>query len=137
MNFSIVGRNCNQKQREEFFTWDNNIKERQRIADSIKKQAKGIDASIGGQISIDIYPEGKDKSQIIDVIDEREKPDYYIFIGDRSREGGNDYPLGYKIWQMKNGDTYQVDDGPNHTRAILTEIDNPLEKVNNNDGSYY
>ena len=39
--------------------------------------------------------------------------------------------------EMKNGDTYQVDDGPNHTRAILTEIDNPLEKVNNNDGSYY
>ena len=72
VNFSIVGRDCTQEQREEFFECDNEHNERKRIADIIKK-AKGVDASIGGQISIDIYEEGKDKSQIIDVIHKKEK----------------------------------------------------------------
>ena len=40
---------------------------------------------MGGQISIDIYEEGKDKSQVIDIIEKREgKIDYWYFLGDRT-----------------------------------------------------
>ena len=35
VNFSIVGRDCTQEQREEFFEWDNEHNERTRIADII------------------------------------------------------------------------------------------------------
>ncbi len=130
INFSIVGRDCTQEQRDEFFKYDNEVKERQRIADSIKKAAKGIDAAVGGQISIDIYEEGKDKSQVIDVIEEREgKVDNWYFLGDRTEVGGNDYPLAYKLWKMSNGNSYQVDQGPLHTRAILLDIENPGTEV--------
>ena len=130
VNFSIVGRNCTQEQREEFFKYDNEVKERQRIADSIKKSAKGIDAAVGGQISIDIYEEGKDKSQVIDVIKEKEgKVDNWYFLGDKTDIGGNDYPLSHRVWGMENGNSYQIDAGPEQTRAVLLNIQDPNNKV--------
>ena len=51
-----------------------------------------LDAVIGGQISIDITPKGMNKSQVLGEVKvfPNEK---YIFIGDRTMEGGNDYPL--------------------------------------------
>ena len=113
VNFSIVGRDCTQEQREEFFKWDNEYNERARIADIIKRTAKGIDAVIGGQISIDIYPEGKDKSQVLKHIEEIENfncPDEYIFIGDRTVEGGNDYPLAKLMEKTPNCKFHQVED---------------------------
>ena len=104
VNFSIVGRDCTQEQREEFFKWDIENNERQRIANIIKRKASGIDAVIGGQISIDIYPEGNDKSQILKHIEY----DECIFIGDRTKEGGNDYPLAKLMKETDNCYTFQT-----------------------------
>jgi len=96
LNFSIVGRNCSLEERKTYFEYDSTFKEREQIAKYITEQWKDIDAVIGGQISIDIYPKGKDKSQIIEHIEDIEErfcPKKYIFIGDRTEKGGNDYPL--------------------------------------------
>ena len=98
VNFSIVGRNCTQEQREDFFKWDNEKGERKKISTFIKQKFKKLDAVIGGQISIDIYPKGMDKSQIFTHIESDfaipfSEPNEYIFIGDRTEKGGNDYPL--------------------------------------------
>tara|TARA_Y100000590_G_scaffold294256_1_gene331564 strand:- start:280 stop:1008 length:729 start_codon:yes stop_codon:yes gene_type:complete len=117
VNFSVVGRDCTQEQREEFFEWDNKHKEREKIANIIKKTAKGIDAVIGGQISIDIYPEGKDKSQILQHID----ADEYIFIGDRTEEGGNDYPLA-KLMEETDNCSYHQTKGWKQTKQILEKL---------------
>jgi len=133
VNFSIVGRDCTMEQRQEFFEWDNKHNERKRIADIINKTTKGIEASIGGQISIDIYPEGKDKSQVIDVIKKREKADKYIFIGDRTMRGGNDFPLAYKMWEMDDCESYQTDDIDN-TIKLLKENDDTW--ISNQPGGY-
>ena len=73
VNFSIVGRNCTQEQRENFFKWDNEKDERKKISAFIKHKFKDLDAVIGGQISIDIYPKGMDKSQIIEHIEDIEE----------------------------------------------------------------
>ena len=138
VNFSIVGRDCTLEQREEFFKYDNEVKERQRIADSIKKHSKDLDAVIGGQISIDIYPRGKDKSQIFEHIEEIENtycPDEYVFIGDRTEPGGNDFPLSYKMWEMKNCEAYQTS-GYKETQSILLGLEdenNPANKKELND----
>jgi len=88
VNFSIVGRNCDQEQRENYFEWDNERDERLKFAKEIKETFPGIDASVGGQISIDIYPLGKDKAQVIDDIEGN-----FTFFGDKLEEGGNDYPV--------------------------------------------
>ena len=126
VNFSIVGRDCTQEQREEFFEWDNENEERQKIANIIKQKAKGIDAVIGGQISIDIYPEGNDKSQILKHIQDLE-PDVeeIIFIGDRTEKGGNDYPLAQLLSNKDRpyGYVYQTE-GWEHTQRILEKAHN-------------
>ena len=67
-----------------------------------------LEASIGGQISIDIYPKGKNKSQILDDV----KGDI-TFFGDRCELGGNDYPivrmLDRGIHSVKNWkETYKI-----------------------------
>ena len=123
VNFSIVGRDCSQHQREIFFEWDNQNQERKKIANIIKQKAEGIDAVIGGQISIDIYPEGNDKSQILDVIkqDRLVEPDEYIFIGDRTMKGGNDYPLAKLMEKTENCSYYQTE-GWKETKQILEKL---------------
>ena len=123
VNFSIVGRNCTQEQREHFFQWDNEKGERKKISTFLKHKFKDLDAVLGGQISIDIYPKGKDKSQILDIIEQERlvKPDEYIFIGDRTEKGGNDYPLALLMDNTDNCDFYQTD-GWEHTQKILEKL---------------
>jgi len=123
VNFSIVGRNCTQEQREHFFKWDEEKGERKKISLFLKHKFKDLDAVLGGQISIDIYPKGKDKSQIFDVIkqDRLTTPDEYVFIGDRTEKGGNDYPLALLMDNTDNCDFYQTDDWK-HTIQILEKL---------------
>jgi len=124
VNFSIVGRDCTQEQREEYFEWDKQSLERKIIANAIKEKFPDLDAVIGGQISIDIYPKGNDKSQIlehIENIEERFCPEKYIFIGDRTMKGGNDYPLA-KIMNKKSFRKFYQTEGPEQTQKILESL---------------
>ena len=120
VNFSIVGRDCTQEQREEYFEWDKQSHERKIIANAIKEKFPDLDAVLGGQISIDIYPKGKDKSQILDIIEQERlvKPDEYIFIGDRTKKGGNDYPLAKLMEETDNCKYFQTE-GIEQTMEIL------------------
>ena len=117
VNFSIVGRDCTQEQRDDFFEWDNINEERKKITNIIRTKAKGIDAVIGGQISIDIYPTGNDKSQILEHIE----ADEYVFIGDRTEEGGNDYPLA-KLMEVTDNCSYYQTEGWKQTKEILEKL---------------
>tara|TARA_Y100000593_G_scaffold71479_1_gene131263 strand:+ start:361 stop:1110 length:750 start_codon:yes stop_codon:yes gene_type:complete len=124
VNFSIVGRNCTQEQREHFFKWDNEKGERKKISTFIKQKFKDLDAVIGGQISIDIYPKGNDKSQILKHIRDRNivtSKDEYIFIGDRTEKGGNDYPLAKLMKETDNCKYYQTE-GWKETQKILESL---------------
>jgi len=88
LNFSVVGRNCSQTERENYFKWDSSHSERSKLASEFKSKFPDIDAVVGGEISIDIYPVGRDKGQIVKDIN-----DDFIFFGDRLEPGGNDYPI--------------------------------------------
>ena len=125
VNFSVVGRNCTQEQREEYYEWDKEKGERKKISTFLKHKFKELDAVIGGQISIDIYPKGMDKSQVLNVIEQERlvKPDEYIFIGDGIENKGNDYPLA-QILNTKDkpyGYPYQTE-GPEQTQNILEKL---------------
>ena len=123
LNFSIVGRNCSLQQRKDYFEYDNLTKEREIITNAIKEKFPNLDAVLGGQISIDIYPKGMDKSQIIDVIKQERliQPDEYIFIGDRTEKGGNDYPLAKLMNETDNCSTFQTE-GWQETQKILEKL---------------
>lgn len=92
INFSIVGRNCTHEQRKEYFKYDLKVKEREKICELIVKNFPELEASIGGEISIDIYPIGKNKAQIINHI-----AGPIHFFGDRTEEKGNDYVIAYAL----------------------------------------
>ena len=124
LNFIVIGRDCTLEERANYFEYDTQFKEREKIAKSIKEGWTELDAVIGGQISIDIYPVGKDKSQIFEHIEEIENiycPDEYHFIGDRTMEGGNDYPLALLMDNTKNCNFHQTEN-PEETQKILEKL---------------
>ena len=55
LNFSVIGRDCTQEQREDYFEWDKAMGERNITCMEIKGTWPKLDAVVGGQISIDIY----------------------------------------------------------------------------------
>ena len=123
VNFSVVGRDCTQEQREDYFEWDKAMGERNITCMEIKGTYPGIDAVVGGQISIDIYPKGMDKSQVLNVIEQERlvPPNEYIFIGDGIKNGGNDYPLAELMDNTEICDWYHTD-GWEHTKEILENL---------------
>ena len=83
INFSTVGRSANAVQRKEYFEWDKGKGERLDIVDQLSSKYNDVSFSIGGEISIDIYPKGRDKSQVLsDLVGKA------IFFGDRCNLGG-------------------------------------------------
>lgn len=118
-NISTIGRNCSQEQREEYYEWDKKSEERKRLADRVMKQFPKYTASVGGQISIDIYPVGKNKSQVVqDLINEGYTN--FDFFGDKCEYGGNDFPIAETIRLSNLGTVYSVSSW-RQTRGILNE----------------
>lgn len=94
LNFCIPGRNCSQTVRESYYLWDSLTQERMKFADLIMKKFPDLEASVGGQISIDIHQKGSNKSQAKKWIINEFGPDTTIhFFGDKTEKGGNDYDL--------------------------------------------
>ena len=116
INFSSVGRAANKRQRDAYCEWDKKFKEREHIVDEINRKFKDMYAAIGSQISIDIYPKGADKSQIVN--DLKDIYENIYFFGDRTEHGGNDYSIALVINLGNIGKVFQVDDWQ-HTWNLL------------------
>lgn len=97
INFSVVGRDCTYDQRLAYNTYDQKEKEREHVRKQIMAVFPEIEVSIGGQISIDIYPKGHNKAQIVDHL-----TGPIHFFGDKTMEGGNDYDLASKLHELPN-----------------------------------
>ena len=114
-NFSIVGRNATHEQRQRYVKWDTRNNERMAIANEFNEYyGYKSQAVVGGEISIDIFKKGCDKSQIKKYIDGET-----IYFGDRCYPGGNDYSIS-----MLCNKFYQIDNGWNETFSILKEYHN-------------
>lgn len=92
LNISIIGRSCSQQERMEFFEFDKKAKLREKLVKKLAEEFKGenIHFSIGGQISIDIFPKGWDKRFCLQFLEDFEK---IYFFGDMTMKGGNDYEI--------------------------------------------
>jgi phosphomannomutase len=115
VNFSIVGRDCSMEQRKIYNLWDIEKKERMFLVDKINEHWPELESSAGGQISIDIYPKGCGKGQVVQSL---LKSSNVIFFGDRTMNGGNDYEIAK---QLPLTNVIQVD-GPQTTFRNLNEI---------------
>ena len=107
INFSTIGRDCTEEQRQQYYEWDQINGERGNIAKKINHEYPKLHASIGGQISIDIIPRGNDKSQVANILNK--EYGFIHFFGDKMEYGGNDYPLALTIDLGEMGWNYPVE----------------------------
>tara|TARA_B100000123_G_C25704510_1_gene416880 strand:- start:208 stop:939 length:732 start_codon:yes stop_codon:yes gene_type:complete len=120
INFSVVGRNATLGERKMYVEYDTNAKERTWIANAFKAKFSDIEAVVGGDTGIDIYPVGHDKSQILRDFDIDN--DFIYFFGDKMDFGGNDWPLKMKFVTEKwSGNTRAVE-GWQDTWRQLEEV---------------
>jgi len=121
INFSVVGREANRKERVQYIKYDIENGERREIANSfnyIFGPSLGLHATIGGETGLDIHPIGKDKSQILSDFNLN---DNIFFFGDKMEFGGNDWPLANALEKYPNGHAIQVKDWQ-HTWDLLKEF---------------
>ena len=119
INYSIVGRDCTQEQREAYFEWDNRFGMRKKFQRKMAAKLPRLEVSIGGQISVDIYPRGQNKGQVFNWLKD-DGPVY--FFGDQTQEGGNDYPLAHEIEKAGNPHKVFQVSGPEETLKILSSL---------------
>lgn len=116
INVSVIGRNANNFQRQEYSNYDAKTNERVKLANLLANKFDNIEVSIGGNISIDINPKGKNKSQILKYI----LQDNFVFFGDGHGKWGNDQPLFDAIKSIHNSVGHMVDHWQ-HTMQIICE----------------
>lgn len=93
LNVSPIGRNCSQKERDEFEQYDKVHQVRKKMVDVLQKEFShfNLTLSIGGQISFDVFPQGWDKTYCLRYI-ERDFTKIHFF-GDKTYKGGNDFEI--------------------------------------------
>lgn len=94
INFSIVGQDATPHVRKQYINWDNLFSERINIARWINENFKNCLATVAGETGIDISHKNFTKAQILEFYP---FPLEILFFGDRTEEGGNDYPLAKKV----------------------------------------
>jgi phosphomannomutase len=117
-NFSVVGRNATPAQRQEYYQWDQQEREREKLALMINEVWKDIEATVAGETGIDIYKKGTGKDQILSRLGEY---DTVNFLGDRMDPSGNDFLLAKAILTNNRGNCYYVKNWEDCWR-ILKEI---------------
>jgi phosphomannomutase len=117
INFSVAGRDSTMKQRAKYYAWDKETEERGSIVKKLRAKYKRLEFCLGGEISIDIQPKGKNKAQASKWIRKHEGGKI-VFFGDRCMEGGNDYDIVEDIKKNKRDEYFQVDNSLT-TRKLL------------------
>ena len=85
INVSPIGRNCSQKERNEFDAYNKQHKVLENFKIAVQKEFSSYNMkfSIGGQISFDCFPIGWDKTYCLQFLDEY---DNVFFFGDKTSE---------------------------------------------------
>jgi len=120
VNFTVLGRNATWEQRAKYTSYDSNTKERKNIAltfNELFSKKYSLSAQVAGATGFDIYPNGKDKSQILEFF--KDVP--VKFFGDDAEPGGNDYSLATAIEKrsLPEDKVFKVS-SPIETRYLLT-----------------
>lgn len=117
INICPIGRSCSQNEREAFADFDAKHKIREKFVEALNAEFGpdfGLKFVIGGQISIDAFPSGWDKTFCLQYLTHFDK---IYFFGDKTFPGGNDY----EIYSDARTIGYNVT-SPEHTKQIVSQI---------------
>lgn len=121
INVSPIGRNCSQEEREAFALYDEQHQIRAKMVQALvaKFGDTKLSYSIGGQISIDIFPKGWDKTYCL-----RQLGAEYTevhFFGDKTEKGGNDH----EIYEHERTNGHKVTN-PADTAKLINSLWGPF-----------
>lgn len=119
INFSIIGKNATQDQRQKYVVYDKNVEERIKVIKNFNYNFPRLEAFIGGDVSIDICLNGSNKQQILQLIDCANNVLHYF--GDRCFKFGVDFPIAQALHKTKHA-CHQIDNGYIETYAQLNVI---------------
>lgn len=128
INFSVLGRDTDFKNRKKYYEWDKKNGERKNITKWLSDYyGNYYDFAIGGEISIDIIQKGCDKSQCLNWLNASPEKlcsadllfEDIVFFGDKTLEGGNDHSIA-KMIEDNSGTVHHIS-GPEETFKIIYE----------------
>lgn len=115
INFSKCGRFASSGQRAEC-----DVSWREDTVSLLNMLYPEASAVIGGSVSIDIFSKGADKSRAGSYLNNFTGREF-VFIGDKTSPGGNDYPLvEYCVARPQN--IALTSTGPDHTLLMIDKI---------------
>ena len=120
VNFSVVGRGAVGLQRKNYYEYDCEHREREKLCRLIMSQYPELTAVVGGETGIDIYPTGNDKAQCL----KHFAGEPVHFFGDACQEGGNDYAVAHALSARDDCIVSNVQDWE-ETWEILQKYTNP------------
>jgi len=112
INFSVVGRGANLEQRRAYVEYDTTRFERRSVVKRLSERFHDIEFTIAGETGIDIYPKGRDKSQVLQHINASRT----VFFGDMITPGGNDWGIAQHCTEHHAVNSWR------ETRDILQRI---------------
>lgn len=117
INLSPIGRSCSLEERKQFVLFDQEHAIRSKFVDALKEKfsSYGLEFAIGGQISIDVFPTGWDKTFCLQYIEK--DFDVIHFFGDKTAPGGNDHEIFADARTIGHTVT-----GPEDTRIQIEEV---------------
>ncbi|XP_049869312.1 phosphomannomutase [Pectinophora gossypiella] len=94
INLCPVGRSCNQAERDQFVQFDLVHKVREKFVEALQQEFANCNLTfaLGGQISVDVFPTGWDKTYCLNHV-ASDNYDEIHFFGDKTSPGGNDYEI--------------------------------------------
>lgn len=114
VNYCPIGRFATKEQRDNHSTdW------RDRFVSLIHQNHSCVEAVKGGQVSIDIYSKGADKARAAKFLNGSGFD--FIFIGDKTEPGGNDYPILEYCKSVDNKNICLTTNGPSKTMELLDQ----------------
>lgn len=119
INISPVGRSCSQEERDQFYEYDTRHKIREKFVEALKKEFANSDLTfaLGGQISIDVFPKGWDKTYCLNHLSDANFTEIHFF-GDKTEPGGNDYEL-FSHEKVIGHRVTSPEDTKNQVKALL------------------
>ncbi len=115
--FSLLGAKASTEQRAAYKATDAKSGMRRRLAQRIEAAFPTLTAQVAGETSVDIFPKGRDKSQVLARI-----PGPVFFFADATHQGGNDHTLSEMLRARGDGSrVYAVEDWT-HTWAVLRRL---------------
>lgn len=117
VNWCMIGRDATNVMRQDFVKMDTEVRLKLQHKFQEELRSAGIDnvsSALGGSTSIDIYPNGWDKTYCLKHVDVTGN---VYFVGDKCQPGGNDFEL----FRSRKTVSYETD-GPETTIHIIEEI---------------